>query len=94
MKTIGVRMNLLPSDNLLGQLKQELLLFDKIGVIDLSRGLKTYQELNSYPDELAFFSALKNNNYLFELSYGDYMKRVKTKTLAIMKPTLKNCFMK
>lgn len=87
-------MHLLPSDNLLGQLKQELLLFDKIGVIDLSCGLKTYQELNNYPDELAFFSALKNNNYLFELSYGELYEKSQNKTLAIMKPTLKNCFMK
>lgn len=90
MKTIGVRFDVNPSDNLLGQIKQELLLFDKIGVVDLSRQLQTYEELNSFPDEFAFFSNLTNNNYLFEISYQDLYDRSKNKAFGVYEASLES----
>lgn len=88
MKTIGVRLDIHPSDNLFGQIKQELLLFDKIGVVDLSRQLQTYEELNSFPDEFAFFSNLINNNYLFDISHEDLYDSSFNKDFEIFKASL------
>ena len=94
MKTIGVRLDVDPSDNLLGQIKQELLLFDKIGVVDLSIHLDSYQQvnkkLNNYTYEIAILLALKNNNHLFEISYQDLYDRSQNKDFGVYEASLES----
>ena len=73
MNIVGIKGRLHLKSNMIGQMKKDLLLFDKVGIIDLNldKPMGEIEPLGNafdFESSVAFFKSLKQEEYLFEVS--------------------------